>query len=333
MKKNMILLAILLGLAVIGVGVTWGIRGGQNSTAEENQIKIVTSFYPMYVATQNIVDGMDNVELVNLAENQTGCLHDYQLTTNDMRKLENADVFIMNGGGMEGFIEEIAASYPNLTIINASEGISLLESQGHGHHHEDAHGEEEHHDDAEEEQHEDAEEEHEHEHESNAHVWLNPELYEKQIENIAQGLAKVDKQHEKEYGRGKDVYLSAIESVKFNLKEQLATINNDKVIIFHDAFAYLAEFLGLDVVYEVDMDSDSGLSAGDIKEVIDEVKEHDIKVLFTEEQFSDSIADSIAKETDAKVYVIDSLVTGDGTKESYISGMNKNISVLKEALS
>jgi len=74
------------------------------------------------------------------------------------------------------------------------------------------------------------------------------------------------------------------------------------------------------------------LSAGDISEVIDEVKEKQVKVLFTEEQYSTSIADNIASETDANVYIINSLVTGDMDKDSYINGMKQNLEVLKQAL-
>jgi len=317
MKKNLILVLILVGVALAGVAITFSLSSQEDGL--EEKITIVTSFYPMYVATENLVDGIEHIELVNLTENQTGCLHDYQLTTSDMRKLENANVFIMNGGGMEGFVEEIAASYPNLTIIDASKDIEMLESEGNGHHHD---GDED-----------DAEDGHVHAEETNAHVWLNPDLYDKQIENIAEGLAEVDKKHAKTIKNNEQVYLSALESVKFNMNEQLSNIQNKQVIIFHDAFAYLAQYLGLDVAYEVDMDGDSGLSAGDIKEVIDEINEHDIKVLFTEQQFSENIADSIAKETDAKVYVINSLVTGDMQKNAYINGMNENIGVLKEALS
>ena len=67
--------------------------------------------------------------LENLSEPQTGCLHDYQLTAADMKLLSKADVFIVNGGGIESFLSDVAESYPNLKIIQACDGIELLQAQ------------------------------------------------------------------------------------------------------------------------------------------------------------------------------------------------------------
>ena len=104
------------------------------------------------------------------------------------------------------------------------------------------------------------------------------------------------------------------------------------MVIFHDSFAYLAKKLGLEVVHTVNIESDTSLSAGEMKEIIQEINLHDVKVLFSEEQYSDAIPFNIGKETGAKVYVIDSLVTGEEDKDSYIRGMKKNIKTLEEAL-
>jgi zinc transport system substrate-binding protein len=103
-----------------------------------------------------------------------------------------------------------------------------------------------------------------------------------------------------------------------------------EAVIFHDAFAYLANRIGITVAHTVPLDSDTSLSAGDIGEIIDEVQAGNIHYLFTEVQYSDSIASQIAAETDASVYIIDSAVTGDGSMDSYIQAMQKNIETLKE---
>ena len=72
---------------------------------KEGKLNVVTSFYPMYIATANIVDGVSDINLKNLTSQTTGCLHDYQITTQDMIKLSDADVLVINGGGMENFID------------------------------------------------------------------------------------------------------------------------------------------------------------------------------------------------------------------------------------
>ena len=73
----------------------------KNTDEADDTLTVVTSFYPMYIAALNIVDGVEGVRLENLSEPQTGCLHDFQLTPEDMKLLSTADVFVINGGGIE----------------------------------------------------------------------------------------------------------------------------------------------------------------------------------------------------------------------------------------
>lgn len=327
MKKLAVLFSIFLFVSLCSVVCTGALNHTQQK--EDKELTIVTSFYPVYIATENVIDGMDDVTLINLTENHSGCLHDYQLTTQDMRALEQADVFIMNGGGMESFVEDIAKQYPNLTIIDASEGIDFLESEGHSHKHGEEEEEDKHehgHDEEEESEHD-----HGHEEEENAHVWMNPVLYQQQVHNIAAGLEKVDSDRIHIYEKNEKTYVNEI---KYLIQEykQLPDVSGQYVITFHDAFAYLAQFMKLEVPYSVDLDDDSGLSAGQIAQVVDCVKHNGVKMLFTEKQYSKSIASNVSNETDAKVYVLDALVNGSKTKDAYLEGMRSNLEVLKKAL-
>ena len=61
----------------------------------------------MYVLAENLTEGIDGIQVTNLTENQTGCLHDYQLTTSDMKLIDEADAFIINGAGLETFLEKV----------------------------------------------------------------------------------------------------------------------------------------------------------------------------------------------------------------------------------
>ncbi|WP_313128264.1 metal ABC transporter substrate-binding protein [Anaerocolumna sp.] len=318
MKKKLI--AILGIMLIIVIGTAFVTAATRKEARDEEKLTIVTSFYPMYILAKNLTQGT-NVDVVNLTEYKTGCLHDYQLTTSDMKKLENADIFIMNGGGMESFMEDILKSYPNLPIINASEDITFLTAEEH--HHEEVETEDSH--EGETEDHHEGEE-------YNAHVWLNMDYYLKEIKNVQEGLAKLDLENAKTYEENGTEYSSKIETLKNELETTLDDVKEKKIVIFHDSFAYLAQELGLEVIHTVNLDGETALSAGDIAEVIDEVKEHQVKVLFTEEQYSTSIAENIASETGAKVYVVDSLVTGDMDNDSYLNGMRQNMDVLKQAL-
>ncbi len=316
MKKKLI---VMLGIMLtITIGTTLVTAATRKKEERNENLTVVTSFYPMYILAKNLTEGT-NTDVVNLTEYKTGCLHDYQLTTVDMKRLENADIFIMNGGGMENFIEDILGSYPDMPIINASKGIEFLTGEGHSHEEGNTN-------------HQKGEPANHKNEEYNAHVWLNMNYYMKEIQNVQDGLIKLNPENARIYEANAKEYSNKIETLKNDLEATMDNVKEKKVVIFHDSFAYLAQELGLEVIHTVNLDGETALSAGDIREVIDEVKEKQVKVLFTEKQYSTSIAENIASESGAKVYVIDSLVTGDMDKDSYINGMKMNLEVLKQAL-
>ena len=128
---------IVCTLAVMAYEHTAGMKGAaggvsnssgntKNTDEADDILTVVTSFYPMYIAALNIVDGVEGVRLENLSEPQTGCLHDFQLTPEDMKLLSTADVFVINGGGIESFMSDVAKAYPKLDVVEACEDVVLL---------------------------------------------------------------------------------------------------------------------------------------------------------------------------------------------------------------
>ena len=95
MKKKGLVLFLLSALLFTACGTE------KNKTEETDKLTVVTSFYPVYLLAQEIVQGAEGIRLENMAQPQTGCLHDYELSISDMKLLETADIFIINGGGME----------------------------------------------------------------------------------------------------------------------------------------------------------------------------------------------------------------------------------------
>ena len=123
MKNKYVFVTLLLtAAALLGLGFTWG-YGRLEAEERKEELLVVTSFYPMYVAALNVAGGCEGVTVENLSEPQTGCLHDFQLTPEDMRLLSEADVFVINGGGMESFLTEVAREYPGLAIIDAGAAV------------------------------------------------------------------------------------------------------------------------------------------------------------------------------------------------------------------
>ena len=78
----------------------------------------VTSFYPVWIMTLNLTRGLeDHLAVRNLAAPTVGCLHDYQLQTSDMKALSDADIFLVNGAGMEAFLPEITQAFPIFGLL------------------------------------------------------------------------------------------------------------------------------------------------------------------------------------------------------------------------
>lgn len=344
MKKSFLyLLSIFLIITLGCYGVVKIV--GTHETQKDNHL-LVSSFYPQYIILLNLVDNCDSIAIKNMTSSATGCLHDYQITSADMKKLDHADAFIINGGGMENFLDDILKVYPDIKIIDSCKNIELLENNyTHYHEHNDNNIDEEseeHSDkhinadlDGHEEKHnDDVSEEHSHEHGNyNAHVWLNPQNYIKQIRNITLELCKIYPNFKKQINDNSKNYINRISTLQDKIDILKSSINSEKkrnAIIFHDSFSYIADSFNLNIIKCIEIESDSSLSAGTIASTIDEIETHDIRLLLTEKQFKTTIADNIASETKAKVYVLDSLVTGDYTKDSYIKGMESNIKTIQK---
>ena len=316
------LLVIMCIITVVSTAITI-VLNKEEVDENKDEIVIVTSFYPVYIATLNVVNGIDGVKVVNLMEQQGGCLHDYQLTTNDMKKLEQADVFIMNGAGMEGYVSTIVEAYPELEVVDSSEGVSLLTIEGEVHSH--SHEEDAEHTHTEEE-------EHSHDHgDYNSHIWLNPNNYVKQVENIMTALTEIDETHGVLYKANAENYIAKVEALMEEMNGLQNPVNQE-VVLFHDSMEYLLQPLGIEVAYSLGIEEENSLSAGDVATVIDEVRNHKIQVLFSEVQFEQSMADRIAEETGASVVVLDSLVSGEVSLQAYIDGMKKNLETIKQVL-
>ena len=286
----------------------------EKGTETEGDFVVVTSFYPIYIATQNVIEGIEGVSLKNLSEPQTGCLHDFQLTPEDMKLLSTADVFIINGGGIESFMEEIASAYPDLTIIEASKGIELLgEEEPHGK--EDAHDGED------------------HDHEVNAHGWMSVNRYRKQVENIAEGLSKIHVKKASDYKKNAAEYDQKLAKLE-DVQQELMDLTRDrKAILLHSAYDYVSEDLGMQVAYCMDLDEERQVSAGEVAEVLSVIKTEGVQYIFAEELYGKAMCDTIQNETDVTVIYLDPLTRGEYEADSYLESMAQNMELIRDAFS
>ena len=296
-RKNMLFcLLASLCLLLTGCGSTNTAGGGKDGS-----FHIVTSFYPMYVATINITQGVDGVTVTNMTKPQTGCLHDYQLMTEDMKTLEKADAFVINGAGMESFLDKVVEQQKNLKIIDASKGIELLKDDD----------------------------------EENPHVWLSVTDAILQVKNIAEQLKAADPKHADAYEKNAAAYIKKLEALKAEMHAELDTVPNKDIVTFHEAFPYFAKEFGLNIISVVEREPGTEPTPAELQATIEQVKKLPVKVLFTEPQYSPSAAETIARETGAKIYTLDPVVTGEANDQAlnaYIDTMKKNMETLKTAL-
>lgn len=311
LKKLLILLLVISCICFSGCSV-------QTTNIDEDKFNIVTSFYPIYIATSNIVDGVEGVTLDNMTDVQVGCLHDYQLSTKDMNKLEKSDVFIINGGGMESFLNKVMASSSDLKIINSSDGILENEDDSSHEHAEDSHVSSSH--------------EHHHDEEENAHIWVSVNLYIKQVENIAKSLAEIDSINAERYLANAENYIKKLASLNQEMHDALKPVENKNIVTFHEAFDYFADEYDLNIVAVIENEPGTSPSAGQVAQIIENIKETSAVAIFVEPQYEKTAANVISKETGIPVYTLDPIVSGSLEKSEYERIMRENLSVLKDAL-
>ena len=301
MKKKGFVLFLLTALLFTACGTD------KNKTEETDKLTVVTSFYPVYLLAQEITQGAEGITLENMAQPQTGCLHDYELSISDMKLLETADVFIINGGGMESFLNQALERYPDLTVIDTSEGISLLEEEGHHHH--------------------DEEEEAPDEHEGNSHIWLSPARAAQQAENIAAALSEMDKADAAVFAKNAANFKKETDAL---LQEaaQIALPEDTEVEVFHEGFAYFAELFGMEIASGIFVDEYQVPSAKELTEAADEAKEHNIRFFLTAADDGRIYAETLAGETGETITLLDPLTTA--AEGSYTERMRKNIQAVAD---
>ena len=295
----------VLGAALLAVCLLLTGCGGApaalSQKAEDGTFHIVTSFYPMYIDVINLTDGVEGVTVTNMTKPQTGCLHDYQLTTEDMKTLEKADAFVVNGAGMESFLDKVIKMQEGMTVIDASRGIELMEEDG----------------------------------EANPHVWLSITKDIEQVKNIRDQLKEADPAHADQYEANAETYLAKLEVLKAEMHAALDDVPHKDIVTFHEAFPYFAEEFGLHILGVIEREPGADPTPAELETTIEQVKALPVKVLFAEPQYSPAAAETIARETGAKLYSLDPVVTGEAmpdAKDAYLDAMRKNMETLKEAL-
>ncbi|MFB5613554.1 MAG: metal ABC transporter substrate-binding protein [Candidatus Nitrosomaritimum yanchengensis] len=276
---------------------------------ESNKIQAISSFYPLYEFAQRV--GQDRVD-VKLLVPEGVEPHDWEPTIQDVQKMQQADLIIINGIGFENWVDNLEEMNYQGNIVDTSNGIIKNEI-------------------FEEPNISDESEINHDEHESgDPHIWLNPVLAKIQVQNIADSFSKLDPQNKNFYQTNAKNYKDKLDLLNLKIKNDLSGCRHD-FIAFHDAFSYFAD--------EYDLNQHTIISSNDphaeptaktLQNVINTARELNIKIIFTEDTIDPKVSSVIANEIGGKILVLSPLESTD--KGDYISRMTENLENLKEAL-
>lgn len=327
MKK---ITALLLALFML-VGALAGC-GKQNDTNQTDKLSIVTTIFPEYDWVREILgEKADNAEITMLLDNGVD-LHSYQPTADDIVKISDCDLFIYVGGESDEWVEDALrnAANGNMKVINLLEVLGdsvkteeIVEGMQEAEH-----------------EYEDAEE-HEHEEEADEHVWLSLKNAKMLVRVISKALQELDPNNKDIYAANADAYVKKLSALDAEYQAAVDAASN-KTILFGDRFPfrylvddyglrYYAAFVGCSAETEAGFETISFLAK--------RVDEWKLPCVLTIEGAQHKIAETVVRNTTAKnqrVLTMDSMqsTTSKDVKNgtTYLSVMEKNLSVLKEAL-
>ena len=318
MKRYTGVALLMAGIVALCAAVTafTGVRAQKSEEPQSHgNLRVVCSFYPVYVAALNVCDGVKGVELSSLTGPTAGCLHDYQLSPDNRITLSEADLLVINGAGAESFLDQTLAQLPELSVVDTSQGVSLLESgAAHEHVHEDG----------------DHEDGGDHSHEAvNEHIWTSPSRYRRQVENLRDGLCAADPVHAQAYRDNATAYLARIDDAAQELEQAAQELPARSCITFHDSLAYFAQELGITVLYSLHIGEESGVSASDVAAAEQAAKAAGDALLLYDSQYP--VQYEYIGGKGGVTLTLDMAVSGEAGKDAWLTAMRRNAAALRAA--
>lgn len=303
-KVGLLVACGILLIIVIVVGLKYSNKPVVSSS---DKVQVVATLFPMYDWVKQI--GGDKVEVSLLLSGGAGA-HDVSFTPQAAIQLSQADLLIMNGAGLETYLDtaELENGNSNLTIIKMdsaiTDGIEL-----------------------------DEEEKEEHPlSRFNPHIWLSPEQVIKQARLIQQTLITIDPDNTAYYQEQGQKYLTELAALDAKYTSTTAEFSQKSFIAFHDAMPYVARDYGLEQIAVIEDFPGTAPSPQDIVNLHSIITNTGVNIIFTEPQFSPQVAQTLAADTGAKLAEFDTLETADPEKDTYISKMTTNLANMESVM-
>ena len=284
--------------------------------AATGKLHVVTSFFPIYCWTAEVAGDAATVENLLPARAEP---HEYAFTPGDARKLARADLVVVNGLRLEGWLPKFLRTSPEARrkIVTATIGLEeqLLYGEHHHHHGHEAGGHEE----------------HGHE-QPNEHTWLDPLLAAHSVSNILAALQQADPAQAAIYARNAKSYVARLHELDASIRAKLASVTNRALVTYHDAFPYFAQRYGLEIAGVVEQIPEVNPTPKYLSRLGRMMRARGIGVIGVPPGGESRLARRIAADLRVKLLELDTLETGPLVPAAYEANMLKNADALATCL-
>lgn len=267
----------------------------RHACGADKPFRVLAATFPVHLFALNIMAGAENVELSLLIPASAGCPHDFALRPADMRKIETADALIINGAGLEEFLDKALASVTSAPpIIDASKDIPLLPDPGHG---------------------------------TNPHTFAAPRQARLMAQNIAAGLSALNAANSAVYSGNIENYADKLAVLSARFESLGHNAANRGIALEHDGLAYLAANADLEVV-AILQGGDSAARLAAMRKTLESSRP---ALLAGDSQFPDRLIRILANETMIPWARLDTCASGPANAEPayYENVMEENLKILE----
>lgn len=258
------------------------------------KLQIGVSLAPLCSLVQEV--GKDKVEVFQLIPNGASP-HTYEPRPSDVKKIEEGQAFFLVGLGLDFFLEEIIKNVAEeKPIFYLYQGIDFIKE----------------------------------EEEVNPHIWLSISNAQIMIENISKALSALDPENSTYYETNAQEYIQKLKDLDRWFKEEVKKLSKRSFVAHHSAWDYLARDYHLEIKGVIEKSPGKELSPRELKNLIEEMKKEDVRVVFAEPQLNQKIAQVLAQETNAQVITLDPL--GNFPEKSYLELMRENLNKILEVM-
>lgn len=234
---------------------------------EENKIGVIVSILPQVEFVEKV--GGERVKITVMVPPMASP-HTYEPKASQLAEVSKAKIYFKVGSGIEFekvWWDKIISMNPNIYVINASEGIEIVDKD--------------------------------------PHIWLSPKIAEKMVENFYNGIIKVDPEHKEEYRRNKEKYIEELKELDRFIRNLFEKYENRVFLIYHPSFGYFAREYNLTQLAIEEEGKEP--SPSQLKKCIENARKYNLSYVYLSPQVSESYANVIAHEINGEIIKIDPL--------------------------